>query len=121
MLLGFLSTLLIPFVFSNLTVSAQNTARGLVIVAAAYLPLWAYLNGQYAISRTGGDTMMGVICDTIGKVLFLGGMFVLTFCTRLGPVAMYAIVNLSDIPKSLAAHFWLKKERWLVNLTVQNK
>ena len=62
MLLGFLSTLLIPFVFSNLTVSAQNTARGLVIVAAAYLPLWAYLNGQYAISRTGGDTIMGVIC-----------------------------------------------------------
>lgn len=121
MLLGFLSTLLIPFVFSNLTVSAQNTARGLVIVAAAYLPLWAYLNGQYAISRTGGDTIMGVICDTIGNVLFLGGMFVLTFCTRLGPVAMYAIVKLSDIPKMLAAHFWLKKERWLVNLTVQNK
>lgn len=121
MLIGFSATFLIPFVFKNLTAAAQDTARGLVCVAAAYLPLWAYLNGQYSISRTGGDTMMGVICDTIGNVLFLGGMFLLTFLTTLGPVAMYAIVKLSDIPKCLTAYFWLKKERWLVNLAVQNK
>lgn len=117
MLIGFSTTFLIPFVFKNLTDAAQNTAKGLVFVAAIYLPLWAFLNAQYSISRTGGDTLMGVICDTIGNILFLGGMIVLTFYTGFGPVLMYAIVKLSDVPKTIVAHFWLKKEKWLVNLT----
>ena len=60
---------------------------------------------------------MGAICDTVGNVLFLGGMLFLTFFTRLGPVVMFAIVKLSDVPKTVIAYFWLKKEKWLVNLT----
>jgi len=64
---------------------------------------------------------MGVICDTVANVLFIGGMVVLTFLTKLGPVEMYAIVKLSDIAKTVIAYFWLKKERWLVNLTVAEK
>ncbi len=113
---GFCSTFLIPVVFSNLTPEARKIALLLVITASLYLPLWGFLNAQYAISRAGGDTKMGAICDTVGNVLFLGGMLLLTFFTPLGPVAMYAIVKLSDVPKSAIAHFWLKKERWLVNL-----
>lgn len=118
-LLGLCTTFLIPIVFKELTVDAQLIAKGLVIVAAIYLPLWTYINAQYSISRTGGDTTMGVICDTIGNVLFLGGMFLLTYLTKLGPVPMYAIVKLSDFPKTIVAHKWLKKEKWLVNLTKQ--
>ena len=117
MFIGFFTVLLIPFVFKNLSLHSQAIARGLIITAAAYLPLWAYLNGQYAISRTGGDTTMGVICDTVANVLFVGGMFLLVGFTALGPVAMYAIVKLSDFAKAGIAYFWLKKERWLVNLT----
>lgn len=120
MILGLLSTLLIPIVFMNLTSLAQINARNLVIAAALYLPLWAYINAQFAISRTGGDTTMGVLCDTFANALFIGGIFILTFCTTLGPVTMYAIVKLSDIPKCIIAHIWLKKERWLVNLTVNS-
>ena len=93
----------------------------MILTAAAYLPLWAYLNGQYAISRTGGDTTMGVICDTAANILFVGGMFLLVWLTSLGPVAMYAIVKLSDFVKTIIAYIWLKKERWLVNLTVAQK
>lgn len=115
--LGLLSTLLIPPVFRNLSLQAQRYAFFLVVTASLYLPLWSLLNAQYAISRSGGDTKMGVICDTVGNVLFLLGMVLLTFLTPLGPVVMYAIVKLSDVPKSILAHFWLKKEKWLVNLT----
>lgn len=121
MLLGFLSTLLIPITFKNLTLEAQVIARGLVIVAALYLPLWAYINGQYSISRTGGDTTMGVICDTVANILFIAGMFILVAVTTWGPVLLYAIVKLTDILKVLIAHYWLKKEKWLVNLTIQPK
>ena len=118
--IGFFTVLLIPFVFKNLSANSQAIARGLIITAAVYLPLWAYLNGQYAISRTGGDTTMGVLCDTAANILFVGGMFLLVGLTALGPVAMYAIVKLSDFAKAGIAYFWLKKERWLVNLTIEN-
>ena len=64
---------------------------------------------------------MGAVCDTVGNVLFLAGIIILTFFTKLNPIQMFAIVKLSDVPKTLVAYFWLKKERWLVNLTVQNK
>ena len=118
---GFSTVQLIPFVFKELSTNSQAIARGLIITAAAYLPLWAYLNGQYAISRTGGDTTMGVICDTIANILFVGGMFLLAWFTPFGPVAMYAIVKTSDVVKAVIAYYWLKKERWLVNLTVGEK
>ena len=118
---GFCTVWLIPFVFKNLSGDSQAIARGLIITAAAYLPLWAYLNAQYAISRTGGDTTMGVICDTVANILFVGGIFLLVRFTALGPVVMYAIVKTSDVVKAVIAHLWLKKERWLVNLTSDKK
>lgn len=120
-IIGFSTILLIPYVFKNLTPEARLIARNLIIVAAIYLPLWAYINAQYAISRTGGDTKMGALCDTVGNVLFILGMVLTTFLTKLGPAAMFAIVKLSDVPKSIIAHIWLKKERWLVNLAEKNR
>ena len=117
-IIGFLVTLLIPLVFSNLTPEARKIAFNLVIVASVYLPLWGFLNAQYAVSRAGGDTKMGAICDTVGNFLFVGGMVLLTFFTGFGPIAMYAIVKLSDIPKTIIAYFWLKRDKWLVNLAV---
>ncbi len=119
--IGILTMFLVPLVFGNLTAKAQLTAQLWVLVSVLYMPLWAYLNAQYAMSRTGGDTLMGVICDTVGNFLFVGGMFLLTFFTGLGPVAMYGIVKLSDVPKSVIAYVWLKKEKWLVNLAEKNK
>lgn len=121
MFIGFATTILIPVTFKNLTQEAQIIARDLVIVAALYLPLWAYINGQYSISRTGGDTAMGVICDTVANILFIVGMIVLIAFTNFGPVLIYGLVKLSDVAKTLIAYFWLKKEKWLVNLTIQPK
>ena len=51
-IIGFSTILLIPYVFKNLTPEARLMARNLIIVAAIYLRLWAYINAQYAISRT---------------------------------------------------------------------
>jgi Na+-driven multidrug efflux pump len=48
-------------------------------------------------------------------------MIVLIAFTNLGPVLIYGLVKLSDVAKTLIAYFWLKKEKWLVNLTIQPK
>lgn len=107
----------VPIVFMNLTGEAIVVTRGLLLVIAVYLPLWSLLNAQFAVSRSGGDTMMGVVVDVgVTYLLFIPGAFALALLTPIGPVAMYGIVKLSDFIKWLVAYLWLKKERWLKNL-----
>ncbi|WP_428770474.1 MATE family efflux transporter [Treponema sp. HNW] len=117
---GIFTTFLIPLVFAHLSAEAQSVTRSMVLMNAVYMPLWAYLNGQFAVSRTGGDTMMGVITDvTINIFLVLPGMYALTYFTALGPVMMYGLIKTTDWAKALIAALWLKKEYWLKNLTAE--
>jgi putative MATE family efflux protein len=112
------TTFLIPLVFSNLTAQARSISLGLVWVILIYLPLWALLNAQFAISRAGGDTAMGMYADvSVNTLLFIPGAFILALCTSLNPVAMFALLKLSDIAKYYVARHFLKKERWIRNLT----
>ena len=74
------------------------------------------------MSRAGGDTMMGILVDGIGNLGFvIPGIFIMAKLTDTGPVMMYAIIKSVEIPKIAIAHFWLKKEKWLVNLAAQKK
>ena len=120
MLMAAGSTLLIPFVFKNLSADAQKVTRGLVFVIAAYLPLWCLLNSQFAVSRAGGDTLMGVWVDVgVSYALFIPAAFLLSRFTDMGPVILFGTAKLSDIPKALVAGWWLGKERWVKNLAAK--
>ena len=115
--IGFLCLLLVPVVFRNLSANSQHICRQMVFVMAIYMPAWVYINGQFAVSRAGGDTMMGMLVDGIGNLgIVIPGIFLLAKFTGVGPVAMYAIIKFVEIPKIIIAHFWLKKEKWVVNL-----
>jgi Na+-driven multidrug efflux pump len=112
------SLLLIPVVFSNLTESARVISLGLVFVILVYLPLWCLLNAQFAISRSGGDAVMGMYADvSANTLLFIPGAFILALCTDLNPVWMFAILKLTDVAKYLVARHFFAKERWVKNLT----
>lgn len=113
------SVMLIPFVFVQLSPDSHIITRNLVWVIALYMPLWSYLNCQFAISRAGGDALLGAWVDiSVNLLTFLPGMFILTFYTALSPVAMFGIVKLTDFLKLLIAGYQLGKERWVKNLTV---
>ncbi len=118
--LGLLQTaslLAVPYIFMNLTASATGVTRGLILVISAYLPLWSLLNAQFAISRSGGDMMMGVVVDVgVTYGAFIPGAFALALLTPIGPVGMYAILKTTDFLKWFIAKLWLRKERWVVNL-----
>ena len=115
--IGFLCLLLVPVVFRNLSASSQHICRQMVLVMAIYMPIWVYINCQFAVSRAGGDTVMGILVDGIGNFgVVIPGIFLLANFTGIGPVAMYAIIKFVEVPKIMIAHFWLKKEKWLVNL-----
>jgi Na+-driven multidrug efflux pump len=114
-----LTYFLIPVVFSNLTIAARANCLGLVTVILAYLPLWCFLNTQFAISRAGGDTAMGMYTDvSVNFLLFAPGSVILSFFTTLAPVPMFAILKATDIVKCFVARFLLRKEKWVKNLTV---
>ena len=113
-----MSLLLIPLVFFNLSAAAQTTSISLVMVILVYLPLWGLLNTQFAISRAGGDTATGMYADvSVNTLLFAPGAILLSFFTSLPPVPMFALLKLSDIVKFLICRHFLRKERWVKNLT----
>jgi len=114
-----LTSVLVPLVFSNLTAAARANCLGLVLVILAYMPLWCYLNTQFAISRAGGDTALGMYTDvSVNTLLFAPGSVILSLFTTIAPVPMFALLKLTDIVKFLIARHLLKKEKWVKNLTV---
>ncbi|MBR5943744.1 MAG: MATE family efflux transporter [Lachnospiraceae bacterium] len=118
-LFGFSTTLAIPVVFGKLSASALAITRKMVIMMAFFMPVWLFMNAQTAVARAGGDTKMGAYTDAgITIVVMLPMLFAIAFLTDWGPVLMYGGVKLLDLIKVVIFHFWLKKERWLKNLTV---
>ena len=114
-----LAALLIPLVFSNLSMAARNTSLGLVLVILAYLPLWGLLNIQFAISRAGGDTALGMYVDvSVNTLLFVPGALILSLATTISPVPMFALLKVTDFVKYFIARHLLKKEKWVRNLTI---
>ena len=113
-----MSLLLIPLVFFNLSAAAQTTSISLVLVILVYLPLWGLLNTQFAISRAGGDTATGMYADvSVNTALFAPGAILLSFFTSMPPIPMFALLKLTDIVKFLICRHFLRKERWVKNLT----
>ena len=119
---GFATTLIIPVVFGKLSPGAIAISRNMVILMAFFMPVWVLVNAQQAIARSGGDTKMGAYADAgITIVVMLPMLFLLARYTDIGPVQMYLCVKLLDIVRTLIFHFWLKKERWLNNLTCEHQ
>lgn len=115
---GLATTLLIPVVFGSLSVASQAICRDMVTFMALFMPLWVFNNTEFAVSRAGGDTVMGMLIDGGGTLITIPATFLLAIFTTIGPVAMYIFVKCIDILKVIAAYIWLKKERWVKNLTV---
>ena len=117
---GLLTSFLVPVVFGKLSDNAVEICRNMVVTMAFMMPVWVYMNTQMAVARAGGDTRMGGITDA-GMTIFvmIPLVFLLALLTDIGPVALYCGTKLVDIIKVVIFHFWLKKERWLRNLTVR--
>ncbi len=107
-----MSLVIIPLVFSNLTAEARSITTWLIVVILLYMPIWSWLNSQFAISRAGGDTVMGMIVDlSVNTLIFVPAAFLLTFLTGIGPVEMFAILKLSDFVKMTICYKLMKKEK----------
>ena len=119
-LMGALVTLLTPLVFGHLSPVAQGICWSLVLLVSLYMPLWIYSNVQFSVARSGGDTVMGAVVDGFVTLLVvIPGILLLARLTDWEPVLMYGALKLTDFVKITCAHLWLKKEKWVKNLTLQ--
>ena len=117
---GGLATLLAPLVFGHLSQVAQGICRDLVLLVSLYMPCWVYTNVQFSVARAGGDTVMGAVVDgCVTLAVVIPGLLLLARWTDWGPVLMYGVLKLTDIVKIIVAHLWLKKEKWVKNLTAR--
>lgn len=104
---------------NGLSDSAVDICRSMVVLLSFFMPVWVIMNAQQAIARAGGDTAMGMYTDAFITILvMLPMLFVLARYTNVGPVTMYFVIKLLDLVKVVIFHIWLRKERWLKNLTV---
>ena len=118
--MGGLVTLLTPLVFSHLSQVAQGICRDLVLLVSLYMPLWVYTNVQFSVARAGGDTVMGAVVDGgVTLLVVIPGILLLANLTNWGPVLMYGVLKLTDFVKIVTAHLWLRREKWVKNLTVR--
>ncbi|MBR0462178.1 MAG: MATE family efflux transporter [Erysipelotrichaceae bacterium] len=118
-LLAVSTTLLVPVMYANLSLSAQSICRQMVFYMALFMPAWIIFNVELAVARSGGDTDMAFYLDgLVNVVIMIPLVFFLAKGTSVGPVGIYIISKFVDVAKVIACHFYLKKETWLVNLTV---
>ena len=119
---GLMTMFLVPVVFRNLSLDSQEICSKMVFTMALFMPAWVYVNAQFAISRAGGDTTMGMVVDGITTLgIILPGIFFMALCTSAGPVLMYISIKLVDFIKIVIAAIWLKKGKWIKNLAVENR
>lgn len=116
-LIGLCTTALVPIVFGSLSQGAQNICKTMLRMISLLVPLWIYINTQLAISRAGGDTKVCMWVDGAITMVMLPILFLMAAFTDWSPLTMYLAVKLLDIGKVMIAHFELKKERWVVNLS----
>ncbi len=116
-LIGLCSAALVPIVFGSLSLNAQTISKNMLILIAMLMPIWTYVNTQLAVSRAGGDTKVCMWVDGCTTLIIIPMLLLMAAFTNWSPITMYLVVKLLDVGKIMIAHFELKKERWVINLS----
>ena len=100
------------------TESVKLFASGFIIISAMFFPVQGVLNSVYFTLRSGGKTLITFIFDSVFSwSVTLPLALLLCFLTDLPILAVFAIVQASDILKILIGFLMIRKGVWINNLT----
>lgn len=108
----------IPSLFTSVSATALEIATNMIRVQAVFFILYTLNTQNYFIVRAGGDTRSTLIMDS-GFMWLINIPFLafLAYYTDINIYLMYMLAQCTDMLK-LAVSFWfVKKEKWVVNLT----
>lgn len=108
-----------PFVplLYNTSDQIRSLASSLILVAAVTMPFCAYTHASYFIIRSGGNTFITVLFDSIYTwAIAVSTAFILSRYTTLSVTWMLGIINGLEIIKCLIAFFFVRSGLWVKNI-----
>ena len=103
--------------FYNTTADVKELAVSMIRIAAAFMPMHAFLHAAYFTLRSGGRTGITFVFDngySWGVAVPLA--FILTHYTAIPILGVYTLVFASELMKCVAGVILVKKGVWLRNI-----
>lgn len=101
----------------NTTDQIRSLASGFILVAACAMPFVAYTHASYFIIRSGGNTLITVLFDSIYTwAIAVTAAYYMSRYTTLSVTWMLAVVNGLEVIKCLIAFFFVRSGIWVKNL-----
>lgn len=101
----------------NINDEARTLAKYFIMVNALFLPQNAFLHATYFTLRSGGKTIITFLFDSVFIwCVSVSIAYVLSRFTAFPVVAVYIMVQLSDIIKCIIGFVLVKKGVWLQNI-----
>lgn len=95
----------------------KHLATSFLWVSAILMPFHAYTHACYFTLRSGGQTKITMLFDSCYVwVLCIPVAFVLSRFTALPILPLYAICSSLELVKCVIGFFFVKSERWVVNM-----
>lgn len=107
---------LFPMLY-NTNDDARELAEQFIIVTAIFMPQQAFLHACYFTLRSGGKTIVTFLFDSVFIwCVSVTIAFLLSRFTTLPVIAIYVMVQLGDLIKSVVGFVLVKKGVWLQNI-----
>ena len=101
----------------NTSDQIRSLASGFILIAACAMPFVAYTHASYFIIRSGGNTLITVLFDSIYTwCIAVVAAFVMSRFTGLSVTWMLAVVNGLEVIKCLVAFIMVRSGIWIRNI-----
>jgi len=101
----------------NTSDQIRSLASGFILVAAFAMPFIAYTHASYFIIRSGGNTFITVLFDSVYTWLIaVATAYVLSRYTNMSVTWMLAIIQGLEVIKCMIAFFMVRSGIWIRNL-----
>ena len=101
----------------NTSDNIRAMASGFILIAACTMPFVAYTHASYFIIRSGGNTLITVLFDSIYTwAIAVTTAYVLSRYTGLSVTWMLAIINGLEVIKCAIAFFFVRSGMWIKNI-----
>lgn len=101
----------------NTTDEIKSLATSFIAVSAIIMPFCAFTHSSYFTLRSGGKTLVTFLFDSVFTwVIVVPVAFVLAKYTALGIVAVYFLVQATELIKVVIGYFMVKSDVWLVQM-----
>lgn len=116
---GMILGLLAPFFprMYNTTDSIRQLATRFILITAAYMPVFAFLNTCYFTLRAGGRTVITFLFDSVFMWTFsFPFAYILSRFTDIPIVPLYFFCQMLDLIKCVVGFVLVKQNLWLTNM-----